>query len=66
MGYFSYNFIRHKIFILATYYMRLLHCMINGKTLAEVEPWLSWGCHNKMMNLLCLLSLLCWSKLHNS
>jgi hypothetical protein len=35
----------------------LLHCMIYGKILVGVESWLRC--------LSCLLSLLCWSELHN-
>jgi hypothetical protein len=37
MGYFFCNFIRYKIFLLATYQMVLLHSMIYGKTLVGVE-----------------------------
>jgi hypothetical protein len=42
LGYFFCNFIRYKIFLLATYQTILLHCMIYGKTLVVVESWLPW------------------------
>lgn len=42
MGYFFYNFIRYKIFLLATYQTVLLHCTIYCRTLVwlgSLPPW---------------------------
>jgi hypothetical protein len=43
-GWLFCNFIRYKIFLLATCLTVLLHCMTQSKTLVESVPWRPWAC----------------------
>jgi hypothetical protein len=65
MVYFFSNFIRYRIFLLATFQTVLLHRTIYVKTLVGVEFWLPWTCVMIIHFLFCFFSLFCWSILCN-